>query len=298
MMSSGRGPGLIGMLLALVVLFGFGALYVLVFDERLRGSDRTIESILVEQEREIRSLGERLANGTRQIDFRDERLEENQVLAEQLAANRSQVRRIAELVSRRDLAEDGTAGVRREFDAYRRRYREIAGLEAVGERFERLTLEDGHILHDVEIRAADEIGLSLLHAAGLQRIPYKDLPREMRVRFDRDPVSTATAATAGSEPAEEEAAAGSDPPPRLETRRERLVREIAMKEREIRAHQAAMRELDTHIRLAAEDASTRAAAGRPTEGGDRVAMLRSRRQSREAEIGRLREEIARLRRGL
>ena len=45
-MSSGRGPGFIGLLLALLIVGGFGALYVLVFDSEMQGKGVTIESVI------------------------------------------------------------------------------------------------------------------------------------------------------------------------------------------------------------------------------------------------------------
>lgn len=46
MMSSGRGAGVIGSIMAVVVLGGFVLLFVLVFDEGLQGGGETIESVI------------------------------------------------------------------------------------------------------------------------------------------------------------------------------------------------------------------------------------------------------------
>ncbi len=56
MMTSARGPGVIGMLMALVVLIGFGVLFMFAFDEGMQGGAVTIESELASQAKEIEGL--------------------------------------------------------------------------------------------------------------------------------------------------------------------------------------------------------------------------------------------------
>ena len=45
-MSSARGPGVIGMIMALIVLLGFGVLFMFAFDEDLQGGGQTIEALV------------------------------------------------------------------------------------------------------------------------------------------------------------------------------------------------------------------------------------------------------------
>src|SRR6478735_1067734 len=61
MMSSGRGPGVIGMLMVLVVLIGFGFLFMFAMDE---GSGaQSIESVIAQQKRDIESYKASLVHG-------------------------------------------------------------------------------------------------------------------------------------------------------------------------------------------------------------------------------------------
>ena len=54
--SSSRGAGVIGALLALLVLVGFGTLFLFVFDKGMQGGDITIESVIRDQDSTITSL--------------------------------------------------------------------------------------------------------------------------------------------------------------------------------------------------------------------------------------------------
>ena len=54
MMSSGRGPGVIGMVMALVVLLGFGLLFMYASDETERAG-QSIESVIAHQAKDIES---------------------------------------------------------------------------------------------------------------------------------------------------------------------------------------------------------------------------------------------------
>ena len=53
LMSSGRGPGVIGMVMALFVLLGFGLLFTLAFDEGFQGEGITIEAEIANQAKAI-----------------------------------------------------------------------------------------------------------------------------------------------------------------------------------------------------------------------------------------------------
>ena len=53
MMSSGRGPGVIGMVMALIVLLGFGLLFMFAFDEGLQGGSQSIQSVIAQQAKHI-----------------------------------------------------------------------------------------------------------------------------------------------------------------------------------------------------------------------------------------------------
>ena len=52
-MSSGRGPGVIGMVMALIVLLGFGLLFTFAYDEEAQGGDQSIESVIAHQAKAI-----------------------------------------------------------------------------------------------------------------------------------------------------------------------------------------------------------------------------------------------------
>ena len=53
LMSSGRGPGVIGMVMALILLLGFGVLFTFAYDEEAQGGDQSIESVIAHQAKAI-----------------------------------------------------------------------------------------------------------------------------------------------------------------------------------------------------------------------------------------------------
>lgn len=305
MMSSGRGPGLIGMLLALVVLLGFGALYFLVFDEGMQGGQRTVESVIREQTREIDGLkveiesrrvslaagvehtaiAKELAKLTRENQFRDGTLDglrkDVQALTDRIAASEA------------DLA------------AYKDEYRAFARAQAKNEKIELLTTRDGSTYHDVTVREVTAIGMQIVHRDGQKRIPFEDLPEEIQDRFQFDPeqkqLAQAAEAQVRSIHDAEAAAAMAIQNEKMADQREKraaeeranLEKEILVKEARIAAITSEIQTLDGEIRDAQSQAAAAKAAGR--QFIDRSGPLRSRLRSKQNEQNNLRSEINTLR---
>lgn len=186
-MSSARGPGLIGTVLATVVLLGFGVLFVLAFDSRLLGGGPTVESVVSDQAREIETLRERIADQRKPL----ENLPKLKEAANQLGESRRRVQsQTVELAGLRDQIKAGEAAVKElqaQFDAHKDRYRAKVRAEAKGGTLARLETRDGQVYEDVRIREVTAIGMQILHSAGQKRIPYEELPADLQERFQFDP---------------------------------------------------------------------------------------------------------------
>lgn len=68
MILSSRGPGLIGTLLALLVIAGFGTLYVLVFDDSLQGQPSALAAEVAEKRGRILKLSQSLASARARLE--------------------------------------------------------------------------------------------------------------------------------------------------------------------------------------------------------------------------------------
>jgi len=192
-MSSGRGPGVVGLLMALIVIGGFGAILVFVFDEGMQGGGRSIESVIRENRDEIDSL-------TAQIAHNNETLESSKKTAEvakkvdginaQIASNKAKLAELGESVSK---AIADTLAVEKEFGDYRTGYRTQVRSDAVGEKFPELTTVSGSAYAEVEVREVTEVGISIRHRDGSKRITYEELTVEWQERFQFDPKEKAEA---------------------------------------------------------------------------------------------------------
>lgn len=189
MMQSGRGPGLIGMLLAMVVLAGFSVLFLLAFNEDPAGSKLTPEAIIHDQDKEIVELNAAITQRRASL----EPLPKLQEAERRLTAVKQQLKtaadqtetaksRVAELDSR-------ISNVRTELDEYRNRYRQSSRLAAKGEDLGTLTTRSGKTYKQAVVREVNALGMRIAYdgGAGATSIPYEELPPELQDRFQFDP---------------------------------------------------------------------------------------------------------------
>jgi hypothetical protein len=186
MISSGRGPGFLGLMMALIVLAGFGALFVLVFDETLEGEPgvasmggvtevdmarvrvraeilRSRLELLPRREAEARELRiSRVENQTRALEL--------QRLADQWAAAERELERLAG-----------------DYRDYRAAYRGHVRMSAVGMKIPVLETSDGRRYEEVLVRQVDPIGITIRHENGFLRVPGEKLPMELQEYFQFDP---------------------------------------------------------------------------------------------------------------
>jgi hypothetical protein len=193
LMESGRGPGVIGTLIALLVLAGFGALFMFAFDEGLQGGDQSIEALLRHQAREIDDLELSIAADSRVLAETPGR----QVRAGELRRLKRESAelggRLEHLKTRAASANDEVVARTREFDTYKDAYRAQVRRDAKGEKIDRLQTRKGVVYENVSIREVNAIGMQIIHDAGHKRIAYEDLPGEIQERFQFDPKQKADA---------------------------------------------------------------------------------------------------------
>lgn len=191
LMTSGRGPGLIGMLLALVVLVGFGVLFVFAFDEGLQGKDQSIESVIANQAREIADIESAISHGQGRLAEAPKRDAAVRTLATIKRENLFRDGELEGLRSRLTSLADAIAAKQREIEAYKDEYRALVRGRAKGTTMDRLETRGGDVYEKVSIREVSAVGIQIIHEGGQKRIPFEDLPAEMQDFYQFDPAQKA-----------------------------------------------------------------------------------------------------------
>lgn len=186
LLSSGRGPGVIGTLVALLVLVGFGTLYIFVFDEGLQGGGKTIESIVREQDLAIKSNKEEILRLKKQLSEGDE----FKAQAEEEASLKTQSERNAALVeeatSGKANAQGSVAAALQKWEDYKDDYRASEWTRAKGEKLGTITSLAGVTYTDVVIREVNHKEMKITDSTGPKNIASDDLPKDLQTRFQFD----------------------------------------------------------------------------------------------------------------
>ena len=193
MMSSGRGPGVIGMVLALMVLLGFGTLFMFAFDEGLQGGDQSIESVVAGQAKEI----DRLKNNIQVVEMSLASTPARNAAARDLsrfkAENGAGKDSIAKLKDTVTATRTAIAEREQAFEAYKDEYRAFVRGGAKGKTMESLRTVTGASYKNVTITEVSAVGIQIRHDDGHKRIAFEDLPDEMKDYYQFDPNQKAAA---------------------------------------------------------------------------------------------------------
>jgi chromosome segregation ATPase len=191
MMSSGRGPGVIGMLMALVVLVGFGTLFMFAFDEGFQGGGPTIESEIATQAKDLDSFQARISVGKEKLALAPARtkaadeLRSAKATSKTLAQNAESLKatikeRVAEIEAKQD-----------EWSAYKDNYREFIRGQSKGQELATLETRNGDVYKNVSIREVTAVGIQIRHEEGHKRIQFEELTDEMQDHYQFDPAQKA-----------------------------------------------------------------------------------------------------------
>jgi hypothetical protein len=180
---SNRGPGFIGAIIAVFVLLGFGALYMLVFDERLQGGERTIESVIRDQGVEISSRQDEIESYQRQLADA-ERLKAVSKEADELEASyKLGAKKVAELTATKEQATAAAESATAALEKYKDEYRASEWAAAKGTKLPDITTADGNVYTNVMISEVSHRGIRITHSSGSKTIPPQALPPEIQDRF-------------------------------------------------------------------------------------------------------------------
>jgi chromosome segregation ATPase len=274
LMSSGRGPGVIGMVMALVVVIGFGLLFMFAFDEGMQGADQSIESIISQQAREIESYQSAITEGSKKLAASPGRVAASRELSALKRLNQSATEKIATLGQSVATGRSEVEAQNQRLEEYKDQYRTFIRGTARGQSLATLETRTGVTYKNVIIREVSPVGIQIQHDEGHKRIPFEELPDAMVDLYQFDPAQKSQAlvveaATRTEHEAQAAAANELADQAMVEqrakdevARRQKVVREIAVKQAAMDSLRDEIRGLEREQNRAAAAASAARAAGR------------------------------------
>lgn len=186
LMSSGRGPGVVGMLLALVVVAGFGILFLFAFDDGMQGADQSIESVIAQQTKDISALKSSISDSNKSLEVRpalESKAKELKAISNENLVKTAKIGGLRKSVA---TLNETIASNLAALDKYKDEYRAFARNQAKGEELPTLKTLSGTVYEKVRIKEVTAIGMQISHNDGHKRIPYEDLPEDLQDRFQFD----------------------------------------------------------------------------------------------------------------
>jgi chromosome segregation ATPase len=187
LMSSGRGPGVVGMLMALMVLVGFGILFMYASGDMARPASQSIEFIVAEQSKEIQSNSMHLEALKKVLSKLPERDAMKNSLTEKKQSIKTGQEKIANLKSNVQSKQAEIAVEEAKLETYKNEYRAHVRNKAKGQTMETLTTRNGSVYKNVNIREVTAVGLQIRHDDGLKRIQFEELSDELMDYYQYDP---------------------------------------------------------------------------------------------------------------
>lgn len=184
LLSSGRGPGIIGMVVATLVLGGFGLLFMLSFDEA--GGGRSLAWEIQKNNENIDKYNRKKANSDKQLELLEKRTQISSQLVNKKADLQKVEAQMTTAISNAEAAEESFVQLNERFFDYKNQYRAFVRGKAEGTVLETLETKSGEILYNVHIKNVTPVGMELRHRDGLKRLPFEELPDEMQDYYQFD----------------------------------------------------------------------------------------------------------------
>ena len=186
LLSSSKGPGVIGTLLALLVLVGFGSLYMFVFNDLGGPPKLTIGAQIRALEMEVDSTKIQIQNAKDRLaeaESAKARAKEGNELS-----NKNEVlsKQVEELTTARNAASEAVTQATADWEKYKDEYRESEWASAVGDKMPDIKTAGGEVFTNVEIKKVDHTGVRISHSGGAKTINPEDLPQDLYDRFQFD----------------------------------------------------------------------------------------------------------------
>lgn len=296
------------MLLALVVLVGFGFLFMFASHEGMQGADQSIESVIAQQAKEIGNSRGTIEQGNKKLATAPALVALERELSGTKRKNIASKEMAATLGQSIEQGKAELETRKQTFEAYKNEYRAYTRSKSKGENLAVLETRTGAIYKNVTIREVTPIGIQIRHDEGQKRIPFEDLSDEMIDYYQFDPNQKAEAlvaetATRNEHEAQAVVANGMEEEAKTLQRekdaaekQEKVIREMAVKKGQIDALKDEIRNLEAEADRAAEAAATARAAGRMHI--NKTSSISGNIRSKQNRISSLQAEILQMQSGL
>lgn len=184
---------MVGLLMALLVIGGFGLIYVFVFDAEMQGRGKSIEAVVRTQGEDIEILNLQIEQSKKTIDEGDKLISIGKKADELSKALSSGTEAVTKAQEKAGELKKDISGTEEAFDSYKGEYRNFVRTKAVGEEMEELTVKSGETFKNVMIREVTDVGIQIRHTDGTKRVAFEDLSAEHQERFQFDPEEKARA---------------------------------------------------------------------------------------------------------
>ncbi|QJE97238.1 hypothetical protein [Luteolibacter luteus] len=203
LLSSGRGPGVIGTLIALLVLGGFGALFF-VFDKDMeKAGGKKIEAVVRDLGLELDGKKTQKASFEKLIAEAEPLKGQDSKIRELTSATQTNATQIEELKAK--IAE-GSAAIdaeTKDWEDYKVAYRSHVWKQAEGQEIREIKgIASGKVYPKGTIRSVDHTGIRTIDSTGIKTIPLDDIPDDLQDQYqltkqgaDEINVATTKAAT-------------------------------------------------------------------------------------------------------
>jgi hypothetical protein len=183
LLTSSRGPGVIGTVMALIVLLGFGSLFILATDESGVFGGENIYT-------QIKSKGKAIQSKQREVehwkkaavdyDQRKKQLGEIENKQSTIQLKLAEIERVKVTVEE---DQGKLTKLEQQVVDYKKQYQLSERARAVGEKFDTMLTKDGVSYEQVSIRKISALGMEIRHKNGFKRISYQNLPDVLQDRF-------------------------------------------------------------------------------------------------------------------
>ncbi|MBB5352848.1 chromosome segregation ATPase [Haloferula luteola] len=177
--SSSYGPGVVGTFMALIVLLGFGGLYMMVGDNYLKGGP-PIEAVIAENANDISHLKKSISARTASLAEHDVMKKAGFELQRLEVTTGELEKRVAHLQSEVATNQAEIDQVNSAFEDYKARYRESARLSMIDRVFDELRGSDGTVYKNVKVTSIDPVRLNFKHDNGIGKVSLSDLPADIK----------------------------------------------------------------------------------------------------------------------
>lgn len=180
LLTSSKGPGVIGTVLALIVLLGFGSLTIMVTtDTEGQGPEAQIQA----RQKKIAAL----ERGKKHWKEAALEYKTNRSQVSELDGMNARIKRRKAAVEQGKIEIEGlhatTAELVQKFEDYKKKYRISERASAIGEELGTLTTKSGKVYERVKIKEVTALELRFRHKNGHTGVSFKELPDALLDRF-------------------------------------------------------------------------------------------------------------------